>query len=327
MSNDFSNVQEFLTLCQTAYYEGNAIISDQEYDVLVKRFPEAEKVIGPAGDYPHLYRMYSLQKVYPSRGDEVPFTGNTVTTPKIDGCAISCLYFEGKLLQILTRGNGILGKDVTANAKMLNIPTRISQKLPTQITGEVVVTKEVENMRNYASGAINLKNSDDFMSRIIEGGLVFVAYGIQCAPEQVGLSGTFTEDMAWLSNQEFLTVSSIESIFDWFPTDGYVQRLNSNNEFNRKGWTNKFPRGAYAVKEDEEGEITTLLEVTWSTGKSGKVTPVGHFEPIEIDGATITKATLNNPGFIEMLGVEIGSQIRVIRAGGVIPKIIEVVND
>lgn len=317
-------VKKFIKQCQEAYYNGTSIISDEEYDCLVKRFPLAEEAIGPTGDVPHLYRMYSLQKVYFDRGDTPPFNSlGQVETPKIDGCAISILYVNGGLTQVLTRGDGTKGRDITANAKLLNIPTTISQFVPTQITGEVVVTKKVDNMRNYASGAMGLKSQEEFNERIEEGGLTFVAYGIQCAPEQMGINGAYLEDMLWLIEQGFITVLDVYNKTPWFPTDGRVMRINSNNEFNSMGWTNKFPRGAFALKVDEEGEITTLLKVTWDVGKSGKVTPVGHFEGIVIDDAKITKATLNNIEYIEALDLEIGCSIRVIRAGGIIPKIVE----
>lgn len=316
----------FIKQCQDAYYNGMSIISDEEYDCLVKRFPLAEDAIGPTGDVPHLYRMFSLQKVYFERGDIAPFNPNfsdTVDSPKLDGCAISILYIHGRLVQVLTRGDGIKGRDVTENAVLLNIPLTILQKVPTQITGEVTVTKPVENMRNYASGAMGLKSPKEFAERIEEAELTFVAYGVQCETGKVGCHGTYKEDMAWLSAEGFITVLDVENRIEWFPTDGEVVRLNSNNEFNRQGWTNKFPRGAYAIKKDEEGEITTLLAVTWDVGKSGKVTPVGHFEEVIIDDARITKATLNNIDYINALGLELGCQIRVIRSGGVIPKIVE----
>lgn len=318
------SVKNFIKQCQDAYYNGASIISDEEYDCLIKRFPLAEDAIGPTGDVPHLYRMYSLQKVYFDRGDQPPFNSvNDYETPKLDGCAISILYIQGSLVQVLTRGDGIRGKDVTDKACELNIPPTISQFLPTQITGEVTVTKKVENMRNYASGAMGLKDSNEFLGRVMEAGLRFVAYGIQCDKDQVGMHGTYLEDMQWLEAQGFITVANVDDVVEWFPTDGTVIRLNSNNEFNRLGWTNKFPRGAYAIKVDEEGELTTLLKVTWDTGRTGKVTPVGHFEEITIDDAKITKATLNNIEYIELLELEVPCQVRVIRAGGIIPKIVE----
>lgn len=322
-----TNVKEFIKRCQEAYYQGMSLISDEEYDRLIKRFP-LEEEIGPKGDIPHLYRMYSLQKVYYNRGDKPPFNPlGQVETDKLDGCAISLLYIDGEFVQALTRGNGILGNDVTSNVRLLNIPKKISQKVPTQITGEVLITKEVENKRNFASGAINLKDSDDFVQRIGEGGLTFVAYGIQCSAESVGITESYLKDMLWLENENFLTVVNVRSFFKWIPTDGKVVRINDNNKFFREGWTNKFPRGAFAIKEDEEGEITTLTKVEWQVGASGKVTPVGYFEPVIIDDATIVKATLNNVDYINSLDLEIGCQIRVIRAGGVIPCIVERVYD
>lgn len=314
------HVKEFIKLCQDAYYKGMSIISDEEYDALIRRFP-LEEEIGPKGDVPHLFRMFSLQKVYPGRGEEVPFQG--IETPKLDGCAISLLYIDGKFVSALTRGNGILGNDVTHNVKLLNIPKQISQKTPVQITGEVHITKEVENMRNFASGAINLKDSGEFLSRIAEGGLMFTAYSIQCETGKVGLTATFCGDMHILQGDGFVTCLDISSRVDWFPTDGVVVRMDGNNQFNAAGWTNKFPRGAYAIKEDDEGEVTTLERVEWQVGASGKVTPVGYFTPVVIDDAVISKATLNNVGYITALDLEIGCQIRVIRSGGVIPRIIE----
>ena len=88
------------------------------------------------------------------------------------------------------------------------------------------------------------------------------------------------------------------------------------------GFTSKHPRGAFAVKERSEGVKTTILDVIWDTGKTGKVTPVAILEPINIDGARVARATLNNPGFIEALGVGIGDSVMVERAGGIIPRII-----
>ncbi|URC22560.1 DNA ligase [Serratia phage vB_SmaM-Kamaji] len=316
-------IKEQIKLAQEAYYNGTPLISDEEYDVLVGRFPDLETEIGPAGDVPHLYRMYSLQKVYLDRGDERPFTGETYETIKLDGCAVDILYMGGELAQILTRGDGKKGKDVTDNVSMLNVPRKIKQLLPTQITGEVIPLGDVENKRNYASGKVNLKDQDDFMDAIGEGQLIFVAYGVQSDKDQVGLNGTYAEDMKWLEAQGFMTVGDTSGVLNNAPTDGRVVRINSNNEFNRMGFTNKFPRGAYALKEDDDGVETTLLNVTWQVGASGKVTPVGHFESIVIDDAVITKATLNNVDYIEALDLEIGCRIRVIRAGGIIPKIVE----
>lgn len=316
------NISEFIEKCQDAYYDGNPLISDAEYDRLVKRFPEGERTIGPQGEFHHVFRMYSLDKVYPNRGDSRPDLEDEIETDKIDGCALSVLYVEGELVQILTRGDGIRGRDVTANASKLNIPETVGLEGLVQITGEAVATKDVENKRNYASGAINLKDVNEFVERILDGGLVFIAYGVQVSEDSVGMDRTYTEDMERLNSWGFVTVINAPDKVPGYPTDGRVCRTNSNKAYFDAGWTNKFPRGAYAVKEDEEGVVTVLREVKWGTGKSGKVTPVGHFDPITIDDAVISKATLNNLEYIEAMGLEIGSRILVIRSGGVIPRIL-----
>ncbi len=93
------------------------------------------------------------------------------------------------------------------------------------------------------------------------------------------------------------------------------------------GFTSKYPRGAFALKERTEGVRTTLLDVVWQTGKTGKVTPVGIIKSVNIDGANVNRVTLNNPGFIEALGVQIGDDIMVERAGGIIPRVIQKVEE
>jgi DNA ligase (NAD+) len=101
-----------------------------------------------------------------------------------------------------------------------------------------------------------------------------------------------------------------------------VFRVDSHKEFENLGSTSHHPRGAYALKTREKGVTTTLLDVVWQTGKSGKVTPVAILEPIEIDDAKISRATLNNMAYIESLNLEIGCKVSVIRAGKIIPCII-----
>jgi DNA ligase (NAD+) len=111
---------------------------------------------------------------------------------------------------------------------------------------------------------------------------------------------------------------------DWsqFPEDGRVFRVNSNKVFEDMGSTSHHPRGAYALKTREKGVVTTLLDVVWQTGKSGKVTPVAILDEIVIDDAKISRATLNNMAYIESLNLEIGCQVEVIRAGKIIPCVI-----
>lgn len=322
------NMQHYILSLQQAYYEGNPQITNEEYDALVARF--GEDGLGVGGEFQHMFRMYSLDKVYPGRGDEFPLnTHLCVKTPKLDGCAISLLYINGMLTQGNTRGDGISSPTTFEMWKLkalgLDWETHIATPV-LQITGEVVNTKKVKNQRNYASGAMQLQDEEEFKQRVEEGGLIFVAYQTQTDAHSFGLTENYIEDMNMLEDVGFVTAigCGIKDMVENgdIPTDGTVYRLNDNKAYFNAGFTHKHPKGAFAVKEDEEAIVTTLLDVVWATGKTGKVTPTAIFEEIVIDDAKISRATLNNAGYIEAMGLEIGDKIQVIRSGGIIPKIV-----
>ena len=304
-------MKEFIAKLQEAYDRGEPMVSDSEYDYLVSISPDAEKVIGKRGDTPHYKRMYSLQKYYIGK-DTIPNTSGYVKTPKLDGCACSLLYVNGKLSMALTRGDGILGNNITDKMRIV-APVDINTDMPLLfITGEVINTVPVENGRNLVAGALNCV--EDFERRNQELGLIFVAYGADVDMD-------YTQTMGWLRTLDFLTV--MEEYLVPLKTDGWVYRIDSVKKFKEMGYTDKFPRGAFAVKDIPEGVVTTLLNVEWQTGGSGKITPVAILEPVDIEGAMVSRATLNNIAYIDALNLEIGCQVRVIRAGEIIPKIVE----
>lgn len=314
-------MQNYIKHLQEEYYKGNPVVSNEEYDNLVSIY--GEDGLGQGGEYKHMFRMYSLAKVYPGRGDKYPLNLNhCIETPKLDGCAISLIYSANALASGFTRGDGISTTTCIDYWKLvlLGIPAANTSSSTLQITGEVVTTKRVENERNFASGAMQLQDKEEFKQRVLEGGLIFVAYGIQEEDDRAGIFPTFTQDMHWLAGEDFNTVIDC----DWknCPQDGIVYRVDENRQFYELGFTHKHPKGAFAVKEDEEAVVTTLLDVVWATGKTGKVTPTAIFEEIIIDDAKISRATLNNAGYLEAMGLEIGDQIQVIRSGGIIPKIV-----
>lgn len=321
-------MKEFIEKLQQAYYDGEPLISDEEYDALIRRFPNAEVNIGHKGEVKHMFRMWSLQKKYPGRGDELPLDlSKYVKSPKLDGCAVDCLYINGKLVQILTRGDGIAGRDVTENVKEL-VPQSLNYGAPLlQVTGEVCTTKDIPNARNFASGAVNLDKPSEFMDRLFEGGLRFVAYNVQTEKDRC-MSSRYTNDMETLQELGFYTILSenvrraVEE--GLMLTDGEVYRIDRNRLYFEMGFTSKFPKGAFAVKEDAEGEITTIEKVIWQVGASGKVTPVAIVAPIVLEDANVTRVTLNNVEYMNAMGItHIGQKVRVIRAGGIIPKIVE----
>jgi DNA ligase (NAD+) len=308
---------EFMQRATEAYEAGSPIISDAEYDALERKYGQV--LHSGAAEIPHYMRMYSLQKHYDKDGQPPLDLKSCVKSPKLDGAAVSLLYVEGELVLALTRGDGIKGRDITDKLQLL-VPTKISTKVTTQITGEVVAKASVENSRNAASGALNCKSLEEFSTKATMFGMIFVAYG-----KSPSDAASYCFDMEYLSAQGFKTC--LNGDYSEFPTDGIVYRLDNNASFTSAGFTEKFPKGAFAWKEEQEAVTTTLLDVVWNTGNSGKVTPTAILEPVRIGDATISRATLNNIAYIEALDLELGCTVSLIRSGEIIPKIIGRVYD
>ena len=170
-------MQHFLEKASAMYYSGTPIVSDAEFDSLARLYNYDSVGHTVTDGIPHLYRMYSLQKVFDLNSVE-PSTAPMVRTPKLDGAAVSLQYVNGHLAQALTRGDGNLGRDITLKLEEL-VPQQISILNKVQITGEVVAPDTIPNARNFAAGSLNLKDASEFRSRAKD--LRFVAYDIQGA--------------------------------------------------------------------------------------------------------------------------------------------------
>lgn len=309
------SIKNLLTKAQKAYMDGKPFMDDDTFDALAKRYNFYEVGASPNHNRgEHLFRMYSLQKVFEGE-DKVPQYTNVCTTSKLDGAAISLLYVHGLLVQGLTRGNGIEGEDITDKVLLMDsIPNVINNSSSSiQITGEVVASKDIENSRNYASGSLHLKDLDEFLNREI----FFIAYNVEPF-----ITESYVTDMQTLNTLSFNTV--VDDDWSEYPQDGIVFRCISNAEYLRLGYTAKHPRGAYALKKrsDVAIEEATLLEVKWQVGKGGKITPVAIFTEVVIEDAKINRATLHNIGFIEEMELAIGDTILITRSGGIIPKVV-----
>jgi DNA ligase (NAD+) len=291
------------------YYEGYPILSDDEFDMLADKHQYNAVGYKVTDAVPHTYRMYSLKKCF-DLTDAPLSIEDCIETPKLDGAAVSLLYVEGLLQLALTRGDGIQGRDITDKMRLL-VPEEISITNLVQITGEVVAPSSVPNARNFASGSLGLNDLEEFATRP----LAFVAYG----QERV-VNRNYDATLEGLERIGFNTALSFDCTD--YPTDGIVYRLRDNFEFEKMGHTSNHPRGAFALKEQKMGEITTLIDVVWQLGKSGVVSPVGILDPIEIGGATVSRATLHNIEYIRDLDLEIGCQVEVIRSGEIIPRIV-----
>jgi len=302
-------VKEFLNKACTMYYEGYPILSDDEFDMLADKHQYNAVGYKVTDAVPHTYRMYSLKKCF-DLTDAPLSIEDCIETPKLDGAAVSLLYVEGLLQLALTRGDGIQGRDITDKMRLL-VPEEISITNLVQITGEVVAPSSVPNARNFASGSLGLNDLEEFATRP----LAFVAYG----QERV-VNRNYDATLEGLERIGFNTALSFDCTD--YPTDGIVYRLRDNFEFEELGHTSNHPRGAFALKEQKMGELTTLIDVVWQLGKSGVVSPVGILDPIEIGGATVSRATLHNIEYIRDLDLEIGCQVEVIRSGEIIPRIV-----
>jgi len=314
-----------------AYYEGKPIMPDYQFDEIAKLHEWKKIGYGGTDDrIKHKYKIYSLQKFFTDSDKwvwyfETFMDHEIVETPKLDGACVSLLYKQGILIQALTRGDGIEGIDITDKIVLSNIvPHQLKHMDYSQgdvsnasdesmVTGEVVAPKSITNSRNYSAGALNLKDTSEFISR----DLTFIAHDLQPA-----------EDLySW--SMDYLRYSGFDVITDgeWeqFPHDGRVFRINMTSEFEKWGYTSHHPRGAYALKEQKEIQQTILKDVIWQVGKSGQVSPVALLEPVEIGGAIVQRATLHNIAYIEDLGLEIGCGVEVIRSGEIIPRIVRVV--
>jgi DNA ligase (NAD+) len=293
------------------YYSGTPIISDAEFDSLARLYHYDTVGHTVTDGIPHLYRMYSLQKVFDLNDIEAT-TAPMVRTPKLDGAAVSLQYVNGHLAQALTRGDGNLGRDITLKLEEL-VPPQISILDKIQITGEIVAPDTIANARNFAAGSLNLKDLSEFRSRAQT--LQFVAYDIQGVDFD-----RLSTAMDSLAQEGFNVITLFDAT--GYPTDGEVFRVDNYEAFYRMGYTAHHPRGAFALKEQKEGVITELLDVVWQVGKSGVVSPVAILKPVEVGDALVSRATLHNIEYIRSLNLEIGCSVEVIRSGEIIPRIV-----
>lgn len=303
-------MKAFLDYASQRYYAGNPIISDDEFDKLAEAH-NYTYVGSPVRDgVPHSFPMYSLKKCYVGE-KRIELGGEEVESPKIDGAAVALTYVNGNFVLGLTRGDGKRGQDVTDNIRHL-VPGQLNTKEPlVQITGEVAAPKNIPNARNYAAGAMNLKDPTEVKTR----NLTFIAYGLQPS-----ITDTYNKDMMYLITQGFNVVG--DEICDEFPQDGRVFRLNSNKAFADAGFTASHPRGAFALKERSEGVITTLEDVVWQVGRTGAVSPVAILTPVMVGDARVSRATLHNMAYINELGLELGCKVEIIRSGEIIPRVV-----
>ena len=274
----------------------------------------------------------------------------TLLSWKLDGLTIVLTYEGGTLIKAVTRGNGVVGEVITNNAKVFkNIPLQIAHKGQLILRGEAVITysdfkkinEEIEdvdarykNPRNLCSGSVRQLNNEITAKRNVR----FYAFSLVTA-QDVEFHNSRKEQMEWLRGQGFdvveyrmVTAETLDEAMEYFseqvvkndfPSDGLVALYDDIAYGESLGSTSKFPRNAYAFKWADEIRETTLKEIEWSPSRTGLINPVAIFEPVELEGTTVSRASVHNISILKELELGIGDRIQVYKANMIIPQIAE----
>lgn len=351
------------------YDEGKPEISDKEWDDMYFHLQDLEnfygiycedsptqrvnfQVVNELKKVTHNHPMLSLDKTKDIKEIE-KFIGNKdyICMAKLDGLTCSLRYLDGKLISAETRGNGTVGEDVLHNVLQIkNVPKRINFKDELIVDGEVLCTyedfeyykDEYKNPRNFASGGIRLLDSKESASRRLS----FIAWDCIKGLKEETLSGKlmqleklgFTEVPFEINFPEYTLKSIINQVKNSskniFPTDGLVFKYDNCNEYEAAGRTDHHFKGGIALKFYDENYDTILRDIKWTMGRTGVLTPVAIFDPIDIDGTEVSKASLHNISVAQetlhtnftTIGWE-GQHIKVAKMNMIIPQITEAEKD
>ena len=274
----------------------------------------------------------------------------TLLSWKLDGLTIVLTYENGELVKAVTRGNGIVGEVITNNARVFkNIPLKISFRGRLVLRGEAIITysdfekinetigdadAKYKNPRNLCSGSVRQLNNEITAKRNVR----FYAFSLVSA-EGVDFQNSREVQFQWLNAQGFdvveyrkVTADTLDEAMDYFaeavtkndfPSDGQVALYDNIAYGESLGTTAKFPRNAMAFKWADEMRDTKLLEIEWSPSRTGLINPVAVFEPVELEGTTVSRASVHNISIMKELKLGIGDTIRVYKANMIIPQIAE----
>lgn len=266
---------------------------------------------------------------------------------KLDGLTIVMSYEDGKLIKAVTRGDGITGEVITNNARVFeNIPLTIPEKGPVTVRGEAVISYEdfekinetigdadarYKNPRNLCSGTVRQLNNEITAGRHVK----FYAFSLA-----EGKAAQFRhQQFQWMEKQGFQTVEYVKvsadtveaAVADFeerissfpLPSDGLVLIFDDIEYGKSLGTTAKFPRDSIAFKWKDEMRETTLKEILWNVSRTGLINPIAIFEPVELEGTTVSRASVHNLSIVKELELGEGDEIKVYKANMIIPQVAE----
>lgn len=362
------------------YVEENPVLSDFEYDELFRELQklEAENPLFITSDSPtqrlgsvstkfeqhkHKYRLYSLdnsnnyeelEKWYERITKEIGEEVELVCELKIDGLAMALTYENGLFTLGVTRGDGIVGENITNNLKTIKaIPLNINSSLNLDVRGEVYMPKSsfeklneenlkngekiFANPRNAASGSVRQLDSSITAKRDLSMfcyGAIFM--GTANTPKTHFETLDALKDLGFKVNPNIRLVKGIQGVInfckEWeekrfeldYATDGVVIKVNSLAYQDELGFTSRAPKWATAFKFPPEEVNTKLLDIEINVGKTGAVTPVAILEPVQLAGSTVSRASLHNFDEIKRLDIRIGDTVLIKKAAEIIPKVIKI---
>ena len=373
-------INELVSILNDANYNyyvlDNPTITDQEYDKylrelinLEEKYPEyvlfdspTKRVGGEVLDkfekVHHKIPMLSLGNVFnedeirdfDSKIRKMGINPEYVCELKIDGLSVSLMYEHGVLKSGATRGDGVVGEDITHNVKTIKvIPLKLDRDIDIEVRGEIYMEKEtlkninkerekeglplLQNVRNAAAGSVRQLDSKVAARRNLNNFIYHLPnpkdYGIHKHYEAL----EFMKDLGFKVNPNNRLVKNIDEVIDFikeytekreslpYEIDGVVIKVNDIDEQEKIGFTTKYPKWATAYKFPATDALTKLNDIIFTVGRTGKITPNAVLDPVLVMGSTIGRATLHNEDFVKSLGLKIGDTVMVHKAGDVIPEV------
>lgn len=387
MEEKKKRIAELVEIINKASYEyylnDNPSITDQEYDDyysellrLEEAYPELKREDSPTirvgGEalskfekVEHKTPMLSFDDIF--NEDEIiafderirkSINNPTYTVePKMDGLSGSLIYEKGLLVRVATRGNGLVGENITANGKTIkSIPLRLKKDIDIEVRGEIYMSKAsfekankereangealFANPRNAAAGSVRQLDSKITAKRNLDFMAYFIPnpkdYGIKTQEESL----KFLRELGFVTNYKLNTTASnaeeiirdIKALGEIrrslpYEIDGVVLKVNNLEDEDKLGYTARVPRWGIAYKFPAEEVLTTLKEIKFTVGRTGKITPNAIFSPVHVAGSLISKATLHNEDYCIAKDVRVGDTISIRKAGDVIPEVVRVLKE
>ena len=337
------NKQNLVKQASEAYEIGNPIMSDEEFDLLA----ETGIDIDPRNfriKVDHPFPMGSLSKVKEAKllKDWFNQSKGLVRSPKLDGLSLRASYVDGEIVQVVTRGNGYVGNDVTVNALMCNVQTRLNSASTVEIRYEGVIKKIhkgkfEKNLRGIASGMIGAKDPRpeleliDFIAIdvVVPGKAMSIAekqellYSLVDPEYKVDSAVVLAEDVSFEYFEA--TYESWKQNMPYAIDGMVVQKFDSLSDLVKRDPKVLLPEDMIALKFSTEEAETVIKEIEWTLGQHAKLTPVLCIEPVELDGTTVSRISAANYSLLAAAGLGVGAEITCIKSGEIIPKVKDII--